>query len=137
MRGLDMQIRMGYAEALGVSRCEGLDTAGWGMLEGCFMDLQTKALIMHVRPDAHHVSLALLERTVAQLDELVRQGHFANHQAAVAAAVERLYAEEEPRHLTTRQEAFTRLCGALQLGTTRQSLRRAELDRLTWESGRR
>jgi uncharacterized protein (DUF433 family) len=39
--------------------------------------------------------------------------------------------------LTTRQQAFARLCGALQLGTTPESLRAAELDRLDWESGQR
>lgn len=92
---------------------------------------------MSVNPDVHHVSLVLPERIVTQLDALVRHGHFANRQEAVAAAVERLYAAEETHHLTARQEAFARLCGALHLGTTRESLRQAELDRLTWESGSR
>ncbi len=113
-----------------------LTSADCAAIEG-FMDLQAKAAIMHARPDLPNVSLALPERIVAQLDELVRHGHFANRQAAVAAAVERLHADEKTQHLTARQAAFTRLCGALRLGTTRQSLRRAELDRLTWESGRR
>jgi len=91
---------------------------------------------MSVTPDPQILPLRLPERTVAQLDELVRQGRFKDHQTAVAAAVERLYVEE--RHdVTARQKAFTRLCGALQLGTTRESLCDAELDRLDWESGRR
>jgi Arc/MetJ-type ribon-helix-helix transcriptional regulator len=90
---------------------------------------------MSARPDSQDFSLSLPERTLAQLDELIRQGRFKNHQTAVAAAVERLYAEE--CHQTTRQEAFARLCGALQLGTTRESLRTAELDRLDWESGQK
>ena len=92
---------------------------------------------MPVGPDAQTIAFVLSERTVAQLDELVRRGHFATRQAVVTAAVDRLYAVEETRHLTTRQEAFTRLCGALQLGTTWKSLRQAELDRFTWESGSR
>ncbi len=91
---------------------------------------------MSVTPNSQDHSLKLPKRTVAQLDELVRNGRFKNHQTAVAAAVERLYAEEHS-HLTARQEAFARLCGALQLGTTRESLRSAELDRLDWESGQR
>jgi Arc/MetJ-type ribon-helix-helix transcriptional regulator len=91
---------------------------------------------MSLRPDAQTVALELPERTITQLDELVRHGHFANRQAAVVAAVERLYTAE-PRHLKARQEALARLCGALHLGTTRQSLRQAELERLTWESGQR
>jgi Arc/MetJ-type ribon-helix-helix transcriptional regulator len=92
---------------------------------------------MPVNSDPHDIALVLPERTVMQLDELVRHGHFTNRQEAVTAAVERLYADEETHHLTTRQEAFARLCGALQLGTTRESLRQAELDRLTWESQHR
>jgi hypothetical protein len=80
------------------------------------------------------VALELPERTIVQLDALVRQGHFANRQAAVVAAVERLYTAE-PCRLQIRQEAFARLCGALHLGTTRQSLRQAECERLKWESG--
>ena len=42
-----------------------------------------------------------------------------------------------PPSLTTRQQAFLRLCGSLQLGMTRESLRTAELDRLDWESGQK
>jgi hypothetical protein len=80
------------------------------------------------------VALELPERTIGQLDALVHHGHFANRQAAVVAAVERLYTAA-PCCLQVRQEAFTRLCGALHLGTTRQSLRQAERERLTWESG--
>jgi Arc/MetJ-type ribon-helix-helix transcriptional regulator len=93
-------------------------------------------LIMSVRPDSQTVALELPERTIAQLDALVRHGRFANRQAAVVAAVERLYTAE-PRRLKARQAALARLCGVLHLGTTRQSLRQAELDRLTWESGQR
>ena len=99
--------------------------------------LETKASSMPDSTDSHHVSLRLPERTVVQLDELVRHGHFSTRQAAMVAAVERLYADEETRHVTTRQAAFARLCGALQLGTTRASLRQEELDRLTWESTHR
>jgi hypothetical protein len=68
--------------------------------------------MMVAKADAHTVALQLPERTLAQLDTLVRDGHFANRQAA-----------------------FARLCGALHLGTTRQSLGDAEIDRLAWESG--
>jgi Arc/MetJ-type ribon-helix-helix transcriptional regulator len=92
---------------------------------------------MPVTPDSHHVPLVLPEHTVAQLDELVRHGHFVSHQEAVVVAVDRLYTDEEDLHLTTRQEAFARLCGALHLGTTWESLRQAELDRLAWESQHR
>ena len=99
--------------------------------------LATKACIMPDRADSHHVSLVLPERTVVQLDELVRHGHFSNREEAMVAAVERLYADEETRHVTTRQAAFACLCGALQLGTTHASLRQEELDRLTWESTHR
>ena len=74
---------------------------------------------------------------MGQLDELVRHGYFSNREEAMVAAVERLYAEEETHHVTTRQAAFARLCGALQLGTTRASLRQEELDRLTWDSTHR
>jgi Arc/MetJ-type ribon-helix-helix transcriptional regulator len=89
---------------------------------------------MSVKSDSQTVSLELPERTIVQLNELVRHGRFANRQAAVVAAVERLYTEE-PRHLQARQDALARLCGALHLSTNRHSLRQAELDRLTWESG--
>jgi hypothetical protein len=61
---------------------------------------------------------------------------FATRQAALVAAIERLYTLT-PHRLTTRQEALTRLCGALHLGTTRHSLRAAERERLAWESGQR
>jgi hypothetical protein len=71
------------------------------------------------------------------LDDIVRHGHFINHQEAITVAVERLYAEEETRHMTTRQTAFTRLCGALQLSTAPASLQQAGHDRLTWESNSR
>lgn len=87
---------------------------------------------MNERSNSSDFSLQLPERTVAQLNELIRAGRFSNHQTAVSVAVERLYAEEHAR-LTARQKAFTRLCGALQLGTTRESLRVAELDRLGGE----
>ena len=89
---------------------------------------------MSAKADVHIVVLQLPERTLAQLDTLVREGHFADRQAAIVAAVERLY-QEEPHLLTARQAAFARLCGALHLGTTRQSFRNAEIDRLAWESG--
>jgi Arc/MetJ-type ribon-helix-helix transcriptional regulator len=100
-------------------------------------DLETTASSMHNRVDSHDVSLVLPEHTVGQLDELVRHGHCSTREEAMVAAVERLYADEATRHVTTRQAAFARLCGALQLGTTRASLRQEELDRLTWESTHR
>jgi Arc/MetJ-type ribon-helix-helix transcriptional regulator len=92
---------------------------------------------MSATPNSHPVSLMLPEHTVTQLDELVRHGPFVSRQEAVVAAVDRLYADEGARHLTTRQEAFARLGGALHLGPTRESLRQAELDRLAWESQHR
>ena len=91
---------------------------------------------MCVKPAKKGSSLRLPEHTLTRLDELIRCGRFKSRQTAVAAAVERLYVEEH-RHLTARQEAVTRLCGALQLGTTRESLRSAERDRLDWESEQR
>jgi len=91
---------------------------------------------MSISPETSTITLALPERTLVQLDELVRQGCFATRQAALVAAVERLYTLAPP-HLTARQEALTHLCGALHLGTTRHSLRAAEQDRLAWENGRR
>ncbi len=90
---------------------------------------------MSASSDSHAVALELPERIITQLDTLIRHGHFADRQAAIVAAVERLYREEP--HMTARQEAVARLCGALHLGTTRQSLRDAELDRLASESGHR
>jgi Arc/MetJ-type ribon-helix-helix transcriptional regulator len=89
---------------------------------------------MQADSHSHTLSLALPEHTIAQLDDMVRHGHFANHQEAITVAVERLYTEEETRHMTARQAAFARLCGALQLGTTPALLRQAAHDRLTWES---
>ncbi len=80
------------------------------------------------------VALEIPEHTLVQLDTLVRQGRFATRQAAVVAAVERLYALT-PSPLPARQEALTRLCGALHVGTTPRSLQAAEQDRLAWESG--
>lgn len=86
--------------------------------------------------NSQDLSFQLPERTVAQLDELVRMGRFTSRQTAVAAAVERLHTEECPS-LETRRAALARVCGALQLGSTRESLRNAECDRLDWESGQR
>ena len=80
------------------------------------------------------VTLEIPEHTLVQLDTLVRQGRFATRQAAVVAAVERLSALILSPH-PARQEALTRLCGALHVGTTPQSLQAAEQDRLVWESG--
>jgi Arc/MetJ-type ribon-helix-helix transcriptional regulator len=91
---------------------------------------------MQVTENGQEPAFALPERTVVQLDELVRTGRFSSHQTAVAAAVERLHAEE-CRPLNTRQEALARVSGALRLGSTKESLRNAEYDRLDWESGQR
>jgi Arc/MetJ-type ribon-helix-helix transcriptional regulator len=86
--------------------------------------------------DLRNVLLTLTAHALGQLDELVRCGRFKDRDTAVVAAVARLYAEasHEP---TMRQQAFARLCGALQIGTTRESLRAAEHDRLDWEIARR
>jgi Arc/MetJ-type ribon-helix-helix transcriptional regulator len=65
--------------------------------------------MMAAKADAHTDALQLPGRTLAQLDTLVRDGHFANRQAAIVAAVERLY-QEESHLLTARQAAFARLC---------------------------
>jgi len=91
---------------------------------------------MRVTENEQNLSLQLPERTVAQLDELVRIGRFTSRQTAVAAAVERLHTEECPP-LDVRRAALARVCGALRLGSTRESLRSAERDRLDWESGQR
>lgn len=76
----------------------------------------------------------LPNRTVSQLDELIREGRFTDHQTAIVTAVERLYAEEQAS-TSVRQKAVDRLCGALRLGTSRESLQKAEQERLDWESG--
>jgi Arc/MetJ-type ribon-helix-helix transcriptional regulator len=124
---LDMPLATHYAVRMGPD----------GAAMASDIHLETKVSSMPDRTDSHHVSLVLPERTIVQLDELVRHGHFSNRQEAMVAAVERLHTDEETRHVTTRQAAFARLCGALQLGTTRASLRQEELDRLTWESTHR
>ena len=59
---------------------------------------------MPVEPDAQTIAFVLSERTVAQLDALVRRGHFATRQAAVTAAVDRLYARAWPPILRTARE---------------------------------
>ena len=86
-----------------------------------FINSQTKVSLTPVTPDSYHVSL-MLQHTVVQLNELVCHRHFVNRQEAVVAAVNRLDADEETQSLTTCQEAFIRLCGALHLGTARESL---------------
>jgi len=91
---------------------------------------------MQVKENGQEPSFELPERTVVQLDELVRIGRFSSHQIAITAAVERLHAEE-CHSLDTRQKAFARVCGILRLGSTKESLRNAESDRLDWESGQR
>lgn len=88
---------------------------------------------MSKNTDSQTIALELPERTLAQIDTLIRSGHFSDRPGAIAAAVERLY-HEEPQLSTSSQDALARLCGALHLGTTPQSLRDAELDRLDWES---
>jgi Arc/MetJ-type ribon-helix-helix transcriptional regulator len=87
---------------------------------------------MNANTDTQDVSLNVPPHVLSQLDEMVRSGCFKDRQTAVATAVERLYAEEFPR-LTARQLAFARLNGTLHLGTTRESLQQAKLDRLEWE----
>src|SRR5712691_6891093 len=68
------------------------------------MHLETKASIMPDRADSYHVSLVLPERTVVQLDELVRHGHFSNREEALVAAVERLYADADTANRTSVDE---------------------------------
>ena len=87
----------------------------------------TSSSRMKANTDTQNVSLNVPPHILSQLDEMVRSGCFKDRQTAVAAAVERLYAEEHPR-LAARQAAFTRLCGALHLGTTRESFQHAKLD---------
>lgn len=87
---------------------------------------------MHVAENGKDPSFELPERTVIQLDELVRSGRFSSYPTAVAAAVERLYAEAR-QSLETRQKALARVSGSLRLGMTKESLRDAEHDRLDWE----
>ena len=91
---------------------------------------------MSTLTDSPERALTLLERTKTQLDELVRAGQFPDLQAAVATAVDRLYTETQTTAIQ-RQQAFARLNGALRLGTTRESLREAEQERLDWESEQR
>lgn len=91
---------------------------------------------MSQKADSQTIVLELPERTLAQIDTLIRDGYFIDRPEAIAAAVDRLY-HEEPKLSTSRQDALARLCGALHLGTTPQSLRDAELDRLDWESEQR
>ena len=91
---------------------------------------------MRVREKKQDLSFQLPERTIAQLDELVRIGRFTSRQTAVTAAVEHLLAQECPS-LESRRAALARVCGSLRLGTTRESLRNAECDRLDWESRQR
>ena len=91
---------------------------------------------MSTLTDPPERSLPLPERTKTQLDELVRTGRFPTLQEAVATAVDQLYTETQA-NATKRQQALTRLSGVLQLGTTRESLRHAEQERLDWESEQR
>ena len=86
--------------------------------------------------DAPDRALTLPERTKTQRDELVRAGQFPDLQAAVATAVDRLSTETQA-NATQRQQALSRLNGALRLGTTRESLWEAEQERLDWESEQR
>jgi Arc/MetJ-type ribon-helix-helix transcriptional regulator len=95
-----------------------------------------KVTYMSVSPETSIITLEIPERTLGQLDELVQQGRFTIRQTTLVAAIERLYTIT-PHQLTARQEALTRLCGALHLGTLQHSLRAAERDRLAWESGQR
>lgn len=88
---------------------------------------------MSKKADSQTIALDLPKRTLTQIDTLIRGGHFIDRPEAIATAVDRLY-REEPQLSTPSQDALARLCGALHLGTTPQSLRDAELDRLDWES---
>ena len=67
--------------------------------------------------------------TLAQLDQLVRSGRYANRTAAIEAAVERLAADCAD-DAQARPKAFEESCGALSIGITPASMRAAEMERL-------
>ncbi len=78
-------------------------------------------------------STRIARLTLEQLDQLVRSGRYANRTAAIEAAVDRL-AGDEAALAARRRSAFEASCGALSLGTTSESLREAETERLEWEA---
>ena len=72
------------------------------------------------------------ERTASLLDALVKAGRFPDQRTALETAVDQLY-KQELQPASDRADALQRVSGALALGTTRASLRDAELDRLDFE----
>ena len=74
----------------------------------------------------------LSRETLWQLDELTRWGKFKTRTAVIEAAVKRLY-EAERRDPERLRRALEASCGALPGGTTRESFKAAEFDRLDWE----
>jgi hypothetical protein len=100
------------------------------------VDLQKLSLTYYTHHLREQIHDDVQPHTVAQLDELVRLRSFPDRREAIIVAIERLYtAAVTPRR--RRQQALARLCGALSLGTTRQSLHQAAVDRLAWESAER
>jgi Arc/MetJ-type ribon-helix-helix transcriptional regulator len=78
----------------------------------------------------------LSRETLNQLDGLVRQGRFGTRTAAIEAAVQLLFDQEQDA-LARRRRAFERACGALPIGITRESWRDAKRDRLEHDAGGR
>jgi Arc/MetJ-type ribon-helix-helix transcriptional regulator len=76
----------------------------------------------------------LSQSTLARLDELVQRGRFKTRTAAIEAAVDRLYQEEQ--EYEQKREALDRACGSLSIGIDRAAWEAAELDRLEWEVSR-
>ena len=66
-----------------------------------------------------------------QLDQLVRSGRYPNRTAAIEAAVARL-ADDADEALERRRRAVEATCGALSLGITSESMRKAEWEYSDW-----
>jgi Arc/MetJ-type ribon-helix-helix transcriptional regulator len=77
----------------------------------------------------------LSPQTLAQLDTLVGQGAFRNRTEAIETAVDRLFLAQQRDPVRLRR-AFDQAHGTIQGGSDRESWRRAEMDRLEWETDR-
>jgi hypothetical protein len=78
----------------------------------------------------------LRSETHRQLYETIQRGLFETYDAAIEAAVERLYEEnkETPEEEYARKKkALDEVCGIVSLGLTRESWLEAEEDRLAYE----
>lgn len=80
-------------------------------------------------------STRISPKTLDQLDELVRWGSYPNRTSAIEAAVARL-ADDADEGLRQKRRAFEETAGSLSLGTTPESLKKAEHERLEWEADR-